>query len=283
MKRTITILVILLILGAALFSIGYVPIRIPAGSVAVLYSRTSGWEDEPIRAGELAWRWELLIPTNGTLHTFSDQPRTLEVRSNALLPSADVYAPLLAGAPSFAQNIRFRIRYRFRPEAFARYAPRGLREETLERWYEDRDDEIRTAALVIAGSAVLESADDAELMLPVSAISRRILDTLQHRFPDLDIQAVVIETLELPDPQLYRLARETYRTVQNAREESLLEATRDMARTQVTTDQRAATLRQYGSIFSEHPILLEYLEITARTGRDPLNIEAQLPDPATVP
>lgn len=283
MKRTITLLIILILLGAAIFSVGYVPIRIPAGSVAVLHSKTSGWEVSPIQAGDFAWRWELLIPTNATLHTFPDDPRSLEVRTDALLPSAAVYAPMLEGLPSLAQTMRFRVRYRFSPESFARYAPRGLREDSLDRWYRDRDDEIRTTAVVAAGSAILDLVTSQQLILPVSAVSTRILDQLTHRFPDLEFQAVVIDTLEVPDPQLYRLARDTYRAVQNAREEALLDAARELARGQATADHRASVLQQYGRIFSEYPILLEYLEITARTGRDPLNIETLQQLPAAVP
>lgn len=273
MKRIITILVILILLGATVFSVGYLPIRLRDGSVALLYSKTSGWDPEPIRAGDFVWRWELLIPTNATIYHFPEDSRTVHVRSTALLPSAEVYARLLDGAPSLSQNLRFSIRYRFTPEAFARYAPRGLREESLGEWYDERDAELSTAALVIAGRAVIDGVDREELIVPALDITDAVLSGLRDRFPDLDVQGVTIETLEIPDPQLYRLARDTYRAVQQARETALLDAARELATVQATADQRAATLQQYGRIFSEYPILLEYLEITARTGRDPLSID----------
>lgn len=274
MKRIITILFILLVIGAAVFAVGYLPLRLQTGQVGVLYSKTSGWDTEPIESGRFSWRWELLIPTNATIYQFPTEPRTLEVRSSAVLPSADVYARLLEGNPSLSQNVRLRIRYRVLPETLARSAPRGLREDNLESWFEDTDDEIRSATLVVLGSAIVDLVDREDLIVPTADLAARVLSTLGERFSDLDIQSLVVETLELPDPALYRLGRNTYATVQAAREAALIEAAQTLARNEAATDRRAATLQQYGRIFSEYPILLEYLEISARTGRDPLSIES---------
>ena len=282
MKRIITVLFILLVIGAAVFAVGYLPIRLQTGQVGVLYSKTSGWHAEPIEPGRFAWRWELLIPTNASIYQFSAEPRTVEVRSSAVLPSADVYARLLEGNPSLSQNVRLRVRYRALPETLVRSAPRGLRGDNLDEWFEDTDDEIRSATLVILGSAITDLVDGADLVVPTADLSARALSALKERFTDLDVQSLVVETLDLPDPALYRLARETYATVQAAREAALIEAARTLARNEATTDQRVATLQQYGRIFSEYPILLEYLEISARTGRDPLSIESLQQIQATV-
>ncbi len=282
MKRFIASLIVLVLLAAAVFAVGYVPLRLRAGHTGVLYSKTSGWYPEAIEPGRFLWRWELLIPTNTTLHHFPGDSHTVELRSSALLPSAEVYAPMLDGATSLEQNVRLRVRFRFLPEALVRNAPRGLQEGTLDNWYADLEDEIRSSAQVFLGTIITDLAEREDLHLPASDVADRLQERLQDRFRDLEVLSVVVETLDLPDPQLYRLARETYRNVHAAREEALLEAAQALAGTQAATDQQVATLERYGRVFSDYPILLEYLEITARTGRDPLSIES-IPTVPVVP
>jgi hypothetical protein len=271
MKRTITILVILVLLGAAVFGVGYLQIRLKDGHTAVLHSKTSGWDQEPIEPGRFSWRWELLIPNNATLHQFPMATRSINARGTSLLPSADLYATMLENSPSFRQNIRLRIRYRVSADALVRLAPTGLSPDSFEEWYEDTDTEIASEALLLTGRAVEEFLDTDVVAIPVSHVADFVRDGLETRFGDLEILAVVVETLEVPDPELYRLARTTFQTVHAAREAALIEAATATAANQAAGDQQVAILQRYGELFTDYPILLDYLEIAARTGRDPLN------------
>lgn len=273
MKRLIAILVILVIVGVTAFSFGYLPFRLKEGHVAVVFSKTSGWEQDPVMPGQFAWRWEFLVPNNATVHLLPAEPRSLDVQSSALLPSAETYAQLLEGTPVLKHDIRVRLRYRPSAATLARVVPAGIAEDSLENWYDDMDSEVRTALLGFLADSVLSLVDTEDLLVPASTISDRVREALHHRFPDLDFLSVVVVTLDLPDPQLYRLGRETYRTIQVAREAALVDAVQAIASNQAAADQRTAILRQYGDVFSEYPILLEYLDITARTGRDPLNLD----------
>lgn len=271
MKRTITILVIFVLLGAAVFGVGYLQIRLKEGHTAVLHSKTSGWDQEPIKPGGFSWRWEMLVPNNATLHQFPTNTRSVDARGSSMLPSADLYAPLLEGNPSFRRNIRLRIRYRAAADALVRLAPAGLSPDSLEQWLDDTDLQVTAAALDLADRAVEQLLDTDAVTIPLSQVSDFVRDGLEDRLGDLEILAVVVETLEVPDPELYRLARATFRTVQAAREAALIEAAAATAVTQAAGDQQVAILQRYGELFTDYPILLEYLEITARTGRDPLN------------
>lgn len=273
MKRILATLIILIVLGAAIFGVGYLPIRLQSGQVAVLYSKTSGWDPEIIEPGVFAWRWEMLIPTNATLYHFPTETRVVRVRSNAILPSADTYQSMLEGSPSLRQEIDLTIRYRARPGTYSSLAPRGLRGESLDDWYQDSDDEINTSVIVFVGSAINNLLDSEDLLIPSSRIVDYVSRSLEDRFPDFEFAGVIVNSLAVPDPQLYRLGRETYRTVQTAREAALIEAAQSLAVNRATVDQRANTLQQYGRIFSDYPVLLEYLEIAARTGRDPLSLD----------
>ncbi|MCG8478600.1 MAG: hypothetical protein MI724_05860, partial [Spirochaetales bacterium] len=105
MKKLLVTLIILILLAGAGFGVGYVPLRLRAGTTAIMFSKTSGWDRTPLVAGEFAWRWELLIPTNATLHPFSTESRTVRVRSTRSLPSADLYRQYLEGEPALEQEI----------------------------------------------------------------------------------------------------------------------------------------------------------------------------------
>ncbi|POR02829.1 hypothetical protein AU468_06130 [Alkalispirochaeta sphaeroplastigenens] len=278
MKRFVALLIILLVLGAVAFGVGYVPLRLQDGTVAVLYTKTSGWDPEPLQAGTFDWRWELLIPTNARIHHFPDTPRRAQLHTSALLPSAELYETFLEGAPSLRQELTLEIQYRPVPQNFVTLAPRGISSDNIEPWLVSLDRELTGAALVFAATALEDLLEAEDLLVPVPALTREIADKLQARFPDLDIQAVVVESLELPDPQLYRLARDTYRRLQRLREEALGEAIRAAARDREAADHRVSMLQQFGKVFSEYPVLLEYLEITARTGQNPLKLDIPLQD-----
>ncbi|SIQ97427.1 hypothetical protein SAMN05920897_12030 [Alkalispirochaeta americana] len=276
MKRFAAILIILIIFGAIAFGVGYAPLRLQEGTVAVLYTKTSGWDPEPLQAGVFDWRWELLVPTNARIYYFPDAPRQARLETSALLPSAELYEQFLEGSPSLRQELTLDIQYRPLPENFTTLAPRGIGGDNLESWLVSIDKELTGSALVFAATALEELLEEEDLLVPAPAVARKVAGKLQARFPDLEIQSVVVESLNLPDPQLYRLARDTYRRVQQTREESLQEAIRAAARDREAADHRVETLQQFGRVFSEYPVLLEYLEITARTGQNPLNLELPL-------
>ncbi len=272
MKKVLFLLVLLLLAAGAALVVGYLPLRHQSGSISILYSKTSGWHSEPITPGTFSWRWELLIPTNSEIHHFPDEGRVITVRSTTVLPSADTYRPLLAGEPSLAQDVRLRIGYRITPEWIAEMAPRGITPEQLSDQLRFVDDEVTAAALVLVESAVLDQAETDE-PIQRDAVTERVGTALQERFGHLMFNAVVVEHLELPDPLLWRLGRQAFEVVQQAREQALAETTGISTIERANQDRLVETLQRYGQVLSEYPVLLEYLEVVANTGRDPLNLE----------
>lgn len=272
MKKILALIIVLVLLGGAAFVVGYLPLRHESGHFSLLYSKTSGWDGSVITPGEFAWRWELLIPTNSQIHHFPDELREVSVRSTALLPSADVYESLLEGNPSLRQSLHVEVAYRLQPEWIMELAPRGITAERLTDQLAFSDNEIHAATVVFAESAIMRQVENDELS--ADALSRRIHDGLSSRFPHLQFTAVAVRELSIPDPLLWRLGRSTFEAIQQAREETLVEAARVSARDQSNRDRLVETLQQYGRVLNEFPVLLDYLEVVAATGRDPLNIES---------
>jgi hypothetical protein len=273
MKKMFVSLIILVIAGAVAFGFGYVPIRLEPGTQALMFSRTSGWDTEALQPGTFAWRWQLLVPKNATLYHFPAESRTLTVSNSTALPSADLYRTYLEGNPSFEQRVELRIRYRLSDTGIAELAPSGLRPEGLDGWYDDFDDRIASVVMDTVTATLDRLADGGYEGSLTDALLDPVTERIQERFPEITLQTVVPEEITLPDLELYARARETYQAVQDQRETSLREFTATTTSDEARRDQRLETLARYGEILDRHPILLEYLEIAAQHGGDPLNIQ----------
>lgn len=275
MKRFIVVLVILVLLAGTGFGFGYVQLRLDAAEVGVLFSRTSGWDDTVYRAGGLSWRWQLLIPRNARLLRFPIEPRRVAVSSNSYLPSADLYASYLEGEPSLAHTISLTVSYRPLPETPAVLAPLGIQPDTFEDWLVEQDDRIRVEAIDQIGRASERGVTG------ISDIAQWIHDALAAANPQIEIVSVYISEILAPDRELYDAGRAAYMEVQDARRRVLAEEASVMAREEARATSQVDTLRRYGAILTEYPVLLDYVRISAETGADPLEIG--LPAEITLP
>lgn len=271
MKKAIFILFLLIILAGTGFGFGYVPLRLEAGSRAVMFTKTSGWHEEAFQAGEFAWAWELLIPTNAILYVFPDEPRRVQVESSSLLPSADLYANFLAEEPSLDGRVELGISYRVSTEGLPELAPAGLRPQGLEDWYSDTDGQIQGVVLRIL-TQVVEDFTTSSGSLNSADLTQAVTDEIGQRRPEIELLSVVVNELSLVDIELYREGRETYMAIQEARREALVTAAQDLAQSQATSDQRIGNLERYGQLLSDYPVLLDYLEIAAQNDADPLDL-----------
>lgn len=271
MKKAIVILFLLIILAGTGFGFGYVPLRLDAGSRAVMFTKTSGWHEEAFQAGEFEWAWELLIPTNAILYVFPDESRQVSVQSSSLLPSADLYANFLEGQPALEDRVDLQVSYRVSTESLPELAPAGLRPQGLEDWYSDTDRQIEGLVLRIL-TQVIENFTSSSGALNSADVAEAVTDRLKERRPEIELLSVVVNELSLSDIELYREGRDTYMTVQEARREALITAARDLAQSQATSDQRLGNLERYGQLLSDYPVLLDYLEIAAQNDSDPLDL-----------
>lgn len=281
MKKFLVFMLVLLILAAVVFGFGYLPLRAQVGSVSILFSKTSGWDPQPVEPGVFAWRWELLIPTNAQIIRFPDQQRSILLQRSDVLPSADLYALFLEGQPSLDQRIALRVTYRPHPKWIASLAPRGIEPEALGEQLQFMDHEIKTATGVFLDSAIQNVQDTTSLHR--EAVSSHISESLRQRFDDVDIIAVVVEELTLPDVALWQLGRDAYTEVQQARQAALAATAGPTAQEELARERLIATLERYGTVFQEFPVILDYLQIVATTGRDPLNLNAENPPSLVVP
>lgn len=275
MKRFVFLLIIIVLLAGTGFGFGYVQLRIDASEVGVLFSRTSGWDPVVHRPGELAWRWQLLIPTNAHLYRFPIEPRRVSVDSRSFLPSAELYSRYLEGSPSLDHSISLSVTYKPLPTAPGALAPLGITPETFDDWLDEQDDRISTRAIEALGTAADRGING------ITETAQSVHDSLSADNPNLEIISVHIAELHMPDLRLYEAGRQAYLDVQAARRRSLAEGAASAAREESRATSQVDILGRYGAILTEYPVLLEYVRIAAETGADPLEIG--LPESVRLP
>lgn len=275
MRKFLVGLFILLIAAGAVFYIGWVQIRIPAGSYGVVFTKTGDWDETVIRPGEFHWRWERLLPTNFTLHVFPATAHRVDLRSSGTLPSAEVYAEYLEDSPDFGYQIDLTVAYRIRASELPRLArEQGLRPADLEEWYNDYDDRITDQARGLVREVYTEAQEESPGRIHLASLEKELTDAFAEEFSDLEFLQVVPTRVSVPDFDLYEAGRSLYFETVEARRAAITEDAFEAEERRITEESRLGTLKRYGEVLSEFPVLLDYFSMSAEQGVDPLALRS---------
>ena len=281
MRKAIVIFILLILLGGVGFYFGWVQFRLPPGSLGVVFTKTSGWDSEVIEPGTFSWRWEALLPTNLTLYVVNADPVTVEVSSTANLPSGELYGSFLEGSPTFEYEIRFDVVYRVAPKELPRLIEEGVvAGSDVTSWYDSMNDSIESRALELASGA-MESVADASSGERISEFADSVSRRLATAAPEIEVVSVNPRRVSLPDIGLYQEARELYMSALEARQEAIREAMSATSTQEVFEEARLQTLRRYGEVLAEYPVLLDYFTLAAERGVDPLSLGELRPEGAS--
>jgi hypothetical protein len=271
MKAFLIVLVILVILAGVAFYFGWVQIQLPAEHYAVVFTKTGGYDEQVIAPGEFSWRWERLIPTNMTLYVFDLRPERREISFQGTLPSAELYSSVLPENPDFSYRGTAEVVFRVAPESLPSLVAREkLLPEDLQGFLEGKSKSI--------ADRVLEALRESE-RVEIPALSRAVEQELSASVPDLEVSILDLRVQQLPDMELYELARSSYRELVEVRDRSRAEAVQRLAEEQVRAENLLAqeradleTLREYGLLLEEHPILLKAMAVQKLSGEQVITI-----------
>jgi hypothetical protein len=272
MKAFFIILLILIIAAGAVFYFGWIQLQLSPEQYGVIFTKTSGYDPQVVRPGTFVWRWEKLIPTNLTLYRFDLSSRREESSFTRNLPSADLYASALPEAPDFSVSGRLEIVFALAPDSLPELVEQQkLTPESLDDYYD-----AAARQVIEAVQARLRSAEPAAIG---SSIESSVRDELQADLPHLEIVSLSLTDLRVPDMELYELARQSYRRLVGTYEEARNAAAARLAVEQAQEDRRIAaddarreTLRKYGALFNEYPVLLKAMAIQQLAGSGQVDI-----------
>ncbi|MFP4510082.1 MAG: hypothetical protein ACOC4I_00260 [Spirochaetota bacterium] len=271
MKKFIIGLFLLLIAASVAFYFGWIQFLIPDSGYAVVFSRTSGWEPEVVEPGTFQWRWERLLPTNMNLYIYELESRSVQISAEGSLPSSQVYRTILEDNPDFSYSVEGSLRFQILPERLPILAQdEGLRPDSIDEYYEEVAEQVQAEAQDFITGQITSG----EPVIPPGRVADALSEHLSQRYESLDISAVTIRSIEVPDFDLYEQARSLYLDVAEADRDAVASLANQRALQRNRSEQMQQALRSYGELLTEYPVLLEYFEL----GMDPLAIEEMMPE-----
>ncbi len=268
MKRTVLILVVLILLSGTFLYLGWIQRSLSPDHWALGFSKSRGWEERIFEPGRFDFRWERFFPGAYSLHQFPilKFPITLSVKGE--LPSGSIYAEVLDSKPSFSYEIEVELQVGFQKESF----PILVRSENLtptniEAWMEQKKNEIRlelTSWILQRGMQRILSAPSEGTPLILSwqkILEETLREHWQERFPSLNLLSLAFPRVTIPDIDLYVKGKSLYLAVEQARQETLIAESKKRLIEESTEQRRIESLKKYGELLKTYPLLLEYLAI----------------------
>ncbi|MDR1180098.1 MAG: hypothetical protein LBK44_06300 [Spirochaetales bacterium] len=272
MKKFVALCIILLAAGGTVFYFGWVQIGIPAGNTAVIFTKTWGWEEKPVSPGTFIWRWEKLIPGNFSLYLYPDTIYTAEIVCEGSLPSADVYNLFLDGRPDFRYDVRLTVSYRVRGDFFPVLAgEQNVLPEGLGDWLGSVRSGIGAKCLEAVNTLFAADGDVEAPVRPGSVeqrISGVVAGALEAAYPSLEVTGILPVRITLPDTALYAKGRELYLEQVSAKKEAIRQSASQMMSHIQREDERMESLKKYGELLTQYPVLMDFLKIEKDLARD---------------
>lgn len=261
MKKFFVTLLILVVLGGAVFLFGWVQLTVPPGSYGVINSKTHGLDPELVHSGEFRWVWYKLIPTNVQISVFTLEPETSAVHFSGALPSGGSYAAFAGISADFSWEITGLISFNMNPDGLIRLVTRNniVNQEALNNY---KQGVVRQIEVIIRRMLVSGETDSSRLESFLSAgTDEKMEREIAEKFPEICDFSFVVQEARFPDFVLYREVRFLYEEFLSRQREYVSAGLGKKAETHIDSRLHFDELERYGELLTKYPILLEYLEL----------------------
>ncbi|HNY16114.1 MAG TPA: SPFH domain-containing protein [Treponemataceae bacterium] len=266
MKKMFASLIVLALVGGAIFFAGWVQFWVPAGKYGVMVSKTGGVNTHPIEPAQFRWQWERLLPTNAKLLTFDLAPTSRVVSASGSLPSAEIYGPMLEGKPDFSWKLDFAITARIAPTALPGLVKSGTVSDqaSLAKFADAQVEQIANdAAKALIADMARDPTSFRDIANDRAELAKRVQEIAAKRgTAGIELIAVSVTGAKLPDFALYDLASKTYASYQERRTTLMAETTKAEARNAVADYLEIERFSALGEVLTKYPILIDYLAVT---------------------
>ena len=261
MKKFFITLIILLILGGAVFLLGWAQLKVPPGSYGVINSKTHGVDPLPVRSGEFRWVWYKLIPTNVNIAVFRLDLEKFPVNFSSSLPSGDIYSAFAGLGADFSWEIKAVMSFSIDPDSLIKTVSKHniTDQESLDAYLQGIAQNIEVSILSTLTSGetdairlekILSGSPDAEMEREIAG-----------RFPEIRDFSFIIQSARFPDFILYRQVRLLYEEFLAKQREYVASAFGRNAEIHIEGRLRFDELERYGELLTKYPVLLEYLTL----------------------
>ncbi|MBQ3025553.1 MAG: hypothetical protein IJD23_09635 [Spirochaetaceae bacterium] len=263
MKKFLISMFILIIFAGAVFFIGWGQFAVPAGSYGVMVSKTSGISQKTIVPGEFCWFWERLLPTNTSMRIFSIIPVTRTTTISGELPSADIYSPMLEGSPNFSYKFSVQTELMMKSNYLPNFVRRtdAKENEQLQEYLNQQGDLIAQEVIQYILSKSLDNANNLMLLATDTEELKKGINA-DSKFKDLEISNITVKTAQMPDTELYNIAKASYAEFQAKVKQSLAELTKNQSTITANDYLQIERFARWGKILQEYPILIDFLAVS---------------------
>lgn len=263
MKKFLISMFILIIFAGAIFFIGWGQFAVPAGSYGVMVSKTSGISQKTIVPGEFCWFWERLLPTNTSMRIFSIIPVTRTTTISGELPSADIYSPMLEGSPNFSYKFSVQTELMMKSNYLPNFVRRtdAKENEQLQEYLNQQGDLIAQEVIQYILSKSLDNANNLMLLVTDTEELKTGINA-DSKFKGLEISNITVKTAQMPDTELYNIAKASYAEFQAKVKQSLAELTKNQSTITANDYLQIERFARWGKILQEYPILIDFLAVS---------------------
>lgn len=263
MKKFLISLLLIIIFAGAVFFIGWGQFAVPAGSYGVMVSKTSGISQKTIVPGEFCWFWERLLPTNTSMRIFSIIPVTRTTTISGELPSADIYSPMLEGSPNFSYKFSVQTDLMMKSNYLPNFVRRtdAKENEQLQEYLNQQGDLIAQEVIQYILSKSLDNANNL-MLLATDTEELKTGINADSKFKDLEISNIIVKTAQMPDTELYNIAKASYAEFQAKVKQSLAELTKNQSTITANDYLQIERFARWGKILQEYPILIDFLAVS---------------------
>lgn len=263
MKKFLISLLLIIIFAGAVFFIGWGQFAVPAGSYGVMVSKTSGISQKTIVPGEFCWFWEKLLPTNTSMRIFSIIPVTRTTTISGELPSADIYSPMLEGSPNFSYKFSVQTELMMKSNYLPNFVRRtdAKENEQLQEYLNQQGDLIAQEVIQYILSKSLDNANNL-MLLATDTEELKTGINADSKFKDLEISNITVKTAQMPDTELYNIAKTSYAEFQAKVKQSLAELTKNQSTITANDYLQIERFARWGKILQEYPILIDFLAVS---------------------
>ncbi len=276
--KAIAFVVVMAAAAAAVFFVGWVQIRVPRGSHALLVSKTSGWDEALRSPGTFLWRWEALLPTNLSVYAYKVASVSKAFSASGSLPDADLYASFLNEKPSFSYAVSGKISASPSVERLPVLVRSRslLTQASLDSWLETETARAGSRVADLIASAAGDVEFEAVLKKGGEALEKDLLARLKPEFPDLVLESVAFESSRFPDFALYAEARRLYVKYIGTKADAMSPVMKEIAESAARDQYERESLAKYGELLAKYPILVDFLAV--RKGLPPSKATAPSAD-----
>lgn len=264
------LLLLLLAFFIFVFYLGMEKIELEENQYGIVFTKTSGWSDRIVDKEGFSWSYEKVIPENYNIHKFRIEKSYLELKGNGTLPSGKLYADFSGISDSnFNYSYAISTFFKFNKDYLRDYVIKGyFTEESYSAWIENS----KTSISNYINGYINKRVNDGNYFTFKADITQDLRSSYPHfHFEELSVN------ITSPDLNLYKTSREYYINHIEEKIAAEKEFLGESLKQQTNQKVKLELLKMYGEVFTQYPIMIEYIKADQNMILDRAKLEDFIP------